>query len=325
MTVAAQQPVAVVDGVELCRWDRDLFEELRQGGVAGVNVTCAFWEDAAGTLANVGRLFATLREHADIVVRVRTAAEIEQAHADGRVGFLLGFQNTSPFEDDLDLVAGFHGLGVRVVQLTYNNQNLVGSGCYEETDNGLTRFGKLVVRELNEHGMLIDLSHVGTETSLDAIRLSDDPVAITHANPRWFHDVPRNKPDDVIRAVASAGGVVGVCVYPLVLPGGAACGWSQFSEMLLRLLDEIGPEHVAVGTDFTLKQPVEFISWLRAGTWTRAHQDVVEPAWPDWLRSPAAFPQFAERLRELGVGESEVRLILGGNWLRLLRQLEQGQ
>jgi microsomal dipeptidase-like Zn-dependent dipeptidase len=324
VTAAGQQPVLVVDGVELSRWDRGLFQQLREGGVAAVNATCAFWEDAAETLANIARLHTNLRDHADLVVPVQTAAEIEQAHAEGRVGFLLGFQNASPFEDDLDLVGAFHSLGVRVVQLTYNNQNLVGSGCYEESDSGLSRFGKLVVRELNQLGMLIDLSHVGTETSLDAIGVSEDPVAITHANPRWFHDVPRNKPDQVIRAVAEAGGVVGVCVYQLVLPGGARCTWSQFSQMLLRLLDEIGAEHVAIGTDFTLKQPVELISWLRAGTWTRAPQEPVEPAWPEWLRSPADFPQFVARLRELGIDEPEVRLIMGGNWLRLLRQLEEG-
>jgi membrane dipeptidase len=311
----------IVDALQLSRWDRELLLELREGDVACVHVTCAFWESARGTLARLGAMLRLLRENADIVQHIRSTADIEQARRSGRTGVMLGFQNASPLEDDIELAGAFHALGVRVVQLTYNNQNAVGSSCYETGDAGLTRFGRLVVRELNQLGVAVDLSHVGDRTSLEAIELSDAPVAITHANPRWFHDVPRNRPDDVLRACAAGGGVVGACIYPLVLPEGAGTAWPRFRDMLLRLADEIGVEHVGIGSDFARKQPPEFLGWLRAGTWTREPQHVPEPAWPEWLPSPAAFPSLAGRLLDAGFSESEARGIMGENWLRFFGEV----
>lgn len=319
MTGAAARDWLIVDALELSSWDRDLFLELREGNVACVHVTCAFWETARETLTRVGRLLSLIADNSDVVTQVRSVADVEAAVRSGRTGVMLGFQNASPLEDDLDLAAAFHALGVRVVQLTYNNQNHVGSSCYERADAGLSRFGRLVVRELNRLGMAIDLSHVGDRTSLETIAASEAPVAITHANPRWFHDVARNRPDDVLDACAAAGGVVGVCMYPLVLPDGADTSWTAFREMLLRLADQIGADHVGIGTDFALKQPAQFIAWLRAGTWTREVQDVSEPRYPEWLPSPAAFPRLAGRLLEAGFSESEARGVMGENWLRFFR------
>jgi microsomal dipeptidase-like Zn-dependent dipeptidase len=311
----------VVDALQLSRWDRELFEELRAGGLSCVHVTCAFWEDARATLSTLGAWERRFREHADIVVPVRCAADVEAARSSGRTGILLGFQNASPIENDLDLVGAFRALGVRIVQLTYNNQSLLGSSCYEREDAGLTRFGRLVVREMNDLGLLVDLSHVGARTSLDAIEHSAAPVAITHANPAFALDVPRNKPLEVLRACAQRGGVVGLCVYPLVLPGGADCSWESFLDMLLRTVHAVGIEHVGIGTDFTRKQPVDFIRWLRAGRWTREPDQTVQlPRWPTWLPSPADFPRFAGRLADAGLTEHEARLLLGENWMRLFAE-----
>jgi membrane dipeptidase len=313
----------MVDALELSRWDRELLLELREGNVSCVHVTCAFWESARDTLSRLGQMLSLIRTNADLVTHVRSVADIEDARRSARTGIMLGFQNASPLEDDIELAGAFHALGVRVVQLTYNNQNHVGSSCYESGDAGLSRFGRLVIGELNELGMAIDLSHVGDRTSLEAIELSQAPVAITHANPRWFHDVPRNRPDDVLHACAARGGVVGVCIYPLVLPQGAGRDWPQFRDMLLRLADQIGVEHVGIGTDFARKQPSEFLAWLRAGRWTRQPQDVGEPAWPEWLPSPAAFPQLAGRLLDAGFSDGEARGIMGENWLRFFRTVFQ--
>jgi microsomal dipeptidase-like Zn-dependent dipeptidase len=322
MTPRGYENWVVIDGLQLSRWDRELLEELRDGGIACVHATCAFWESATEALANIGNLLRLLKENQDLATLIRSRDEILAARENRKVGFLLGFQNSSPFEDDLNLVGAFHELGVRVAQLTYNNHTFVGSSCYEESDAGLTRFGRILVRELNEVGIVVDLSHVGERTSLETIEHSAAPVAITHANPRWFCDVPRNKSNDVIRACVARNGIVGLCIYQLVLPGGAACSWAEFSQMLLRLVDDVGVEHVAVGTDFALKQPPSFIAWLRSGTWTREVQDVREPEWPEWLARPLAFPQFAGRLLELGLTETDARAILGENWLRLLADVE---
>jgi membrane dipeptidase len=312
----------IVDGLEVSRWDRDLFLELRDGHVSCVHVTCAFWEAPAEALIALARWQRTFREHADLIVPVRAASEIRAARDQDRVGVLLGFQNTSPIGENLDLVAAFHCLGVRVMQLTYNNQNAVGSGCYEAVDSGLARFGRLLVQELNDVGVVIDLSHVGDRTSLEAIERSRAPVAITHANPRWFHDVPRNKPDVVLHACAQRGGVIGVCVWPLVLPGGADCPWPDFRDMLFRLIEEVGIEHVALGTDFARRQPPEFIAWLRAGSWTRSLETPPAPTSPRWLSSPRDFPAFAQRLMAEGLSEGDARALMGENWLRLLEAVE---
>jgi microsomal dipeptidase-like Zn-dependent dipeptidase len=263
-----------------------------------------------------------LKENDDIAILVRSRDEILEAHECHKVGFLLGFQNSSPFEDDLNLVGAFYEMGVRVAQLTYNNSSLVGGSCYEQSDAGLTRFGRGLVRELNDTGMVIDLSHVGERTSMDAISQSLAPLVISHANPSWFYNVSRNKSDKVIHACVATRGLVGLCIYQLLLPDGAACSWADFSEMLLRLVDDIGTDHVAIGTDFCLEQPPSFIAWLRSGTWTRESEEVGVPAWPEWLARPGSFPRFAERLLKLGLSETEVRAILGENWLRLLSDVE---
>jgi membrane dipeptidase len=312
----------VVDGLELSRWDRELFAELRDGGVSCINATCAFWETPSEAFKKLASWLRTFRDHRDLITPVRRVSDIEEARRRGLVGIMLGFQNASPVADDLDLVAAFHSLGVRVLQLTYNNQNYVGSSCYESSDAGLSRFGRLLVRELNDVGMVIDLSHVGERTSLDAIECSRVPVAITHANPRWFHDVPRNKTDLVLRSCADSGGVVGVCIYPLVMSQGADCTWPAFRDMVLRLIDELGVEHVGFGTDFARGQPAEFISWLRSGTWTRVIDQPEEPAWPEWLSSPREFPMLAGRLMEAGLSEQETRAVMGENWRRLFGVVE---
>ena len=157
--------------------------------------------------------------NADLVVLADNPEQILQAKREGRVAVLLGFQNTSPFGDDYRMVEVFHRLGVRIAKLTYNIENLVGGSCYDENDSGLTAFGRIVIAEMNRVGMLVDLSHVGNRTCLDAIAASATPVAITHSNPTWFVDTPRNKPNEVIEALAARGGIIGCCLYPNVLGG----------------------------------------------------------------------------------------------------------
>lgn len=167
MTLPAD--LLTVDGLQINNWDRDVLSELRAGGVHAVNATCAVWEGPADTLATIGDWLVLARENPDLVALATTADDIRAAHAADRTAVLLGFQNTSPFADDYRLVEVFHRLGVRIAQLTYNIQNLVGGSCYEPEDSGLTRFGATVVAEMNRVGMLVDLSHVGERTSRDAV------------------------------------------------------------------------------------------------------------------------------------------------------------
>ncbi len=190
MHTLTHSDLLVVDGLQINNWDRKVLEELRAGGVTGVNATCAVWDGPTDTLGAVAQWYQLAADNKDIVTLAETSEDIRAAKRDNRIAVLLGFQNSSPFGDDYRMVEIFHRLGVRVAQLTYNIQNLAGGACYDEHDSGLTAFGRIMVAEMNRVGMLVDLSHVGNRTCLDAIDASEKPVAITHSNPTWFVDSP---------------------------------------------------------------------------------------------------------------------------------------
>lgn len=313
----------VIDGLVLGAWTRELIEEIGAAGVGCVHTSLAIWEGECGAVRNVNALRRVLDENADIAVQVVDAEGIRRADAEGRLAFLFGFQNTSPLEGDLDLVWVFHRLGIRVMQLTYNNQSLVASGCYESSDAGITRFGREVIGEMNRVGMLIDLAHVGDRSSLEAIELSSSPVAITHANPRWFHDAPRNKTDEVLRELAARDGVVGVCPYAIMLPpgrqdGAEVCSRDEFCQMIAELALRVGVEHVAIGSDLVLDQPLSYYQWLRMGRWSRELSPREMLAGVDWARRPRDVVAICDGLEAVGFSSDEAALIAGGNWLRLL-------
>lgn len=323
MSSLAHDDLLVIDGLQINNWDRKVLEELRAGSVTGVNATCAVWEGPAETTRAIADWYQLARDNDDVVVLAETTDEIRAAKAAGKVAVLLGFQNTSPFADDYRLVEVFHRLGVRVAQLTYNIQNLVGGACYDAEDSGLSAYGRFVVDEMNRVGMLVDLSHVGNRTSRDAIDASAGPVAITHANPTWFFDHPRNKPGEVIEAMASRGGVIGCCLYPNVL-GGELTTRDQFCAMIARLVDDIGPDHVAIGSDCTRNWSQDFVAWLRNGRWRPASANPVEPewpAWPQWFDGPSDFPAVTEGLQSAGLDDATVKKVLGENWLRLFAEV----
>lgn len=315
-----QSPTPVVDGLQINRWDRGVLEELRTGGIHGVNATCAVWEGPSETLRNIGDWYRLASDNKDAMLLATTVDDVREAKESERVGVLLGFQNTSPFADDYTLVEVFHRLGVRVAQLTYNIQNVVGGSCYDPSDSGLTRFGTRIVQEMNRVGMVVDLSHVGNRTSRDAIEASAQPVAITHSNPTWFFDNPRNKPRDVIQALVHRGGVIGACLYPNVI-GGEGTSRKEFCAMVAQLIDEIGPQHVAIGSDCTRGWSHEYVEWLRNGRWQPPAQAVTWPAWPSWFSSPADFPTLSDGLSEAGLADETVSLVLGGNWMRLFGEV----
>lgn len=202
-----------IDGLECSIYDREVFTELRAGQIACVTPTCAFWEDTMETMDALGRWRDLERENADLIRIARTAADIEACVREGKTAILLGTQNSSPIADRIRYVELFHDMGLRVMQLTYNNQNAIGGSCYEPVDSGLSRFGAEVVREMNRVGMVVDLSHVGERTGMEAIEVSQRPVAVTHANPRSLYEHARNKGDELLRALADNDGMLGLATY----------------------------------------------------------------------------------------------------------------
>ncbi|GLY86179.1 dipeptidase [Actinoallomurus iriomotensis] len=320
-----------IDGLECSVYDREVFQELRDGGLACVTNTVAFWEDAGETMDEIGRWRDLARENADLITIARTADDIEAAHASGRTAILLGTQNSSPIEDRIRYVELFHDMGLRVMQLTYNNQNAIGGSCYEPHDSGLTRFGREVVREMNRVGMVVDLSHVGERTGIDAIEASEAPVAVTHANARSLYEHARNKGDDLLRALAENGGVIGLATYRNI-SGPWAESRETWCDMVRRTVDIVGLDHVGIGTDLSRKSGDRELQWMRKGRWTRTTQygagsagnpGKAKPV--EFMTSTRDFPALAECLTtHAGFGDEETAKIMGGNWMRFYRHVFKG-
>ena len=241
----------------------------------------------------------------------------------GRTAIFFGFQTPSPIAADIGLVEVCHTLGARFMQLTYNNQSLLATGCYEDEDPGLTRMGKQVVAEMNRVGLVVDISHSAERSTLEAIEHSARPIAITHANPAAWHPARRNKSDTVLKALSARGGMLGLSLYPHHLKDGTACTLQSFCEMAARTAEMIGPENLGIGSDLCQDQPDSVVEWMRVGRWSR-QIDYGEgsaaapgfPPQPDWFQDNRAFPGLAQGLRATGLSEAEVAGILGENWLR---------
>ncbi|MBI3944044.1 MAG: membrane dipeptidase, partial [Chloroflexi bacterium] len=196
----------IIDGLEISRWHGETLLHLVRGGLTAINATVAVHENFRQTINNITTWHRLFEQYQDLIMPARSVADIKAAKQSGRTGIIFGFQNTAPVEDDLSLLAIFKELGVRIIQITYNEGNYAGAGCLESKDWGLSRFGVDLIEEMNRLGLLIDLSHVGYRTSMEAIEASQQPVAFTHANPRALCDNPRNKTDEQLLAVARKGG-----------------------------------------------------------------------------------------------------------------------
>jgi len=308
----------IVDCLQYCNYSETVFRELHAGGVAAIHVTIAYHEDFRETVANIVRWNDWFGRFGDLIFQGRDGADVRRAQEEGRTAVFFGLQNCFPIEDDIGLVEICHTLGVRFMQLSYNNQSLLCAGCYEAHDAGITRMGREVIAEMNRLGMVIDMSHSGDRSTLEAIELSQRPIAITHANPRAWQPVVRNKPDDVLRALAASGGMLGFSLYPLHLKGGSVCSLEEFCTMVARTAEQVGVHALGLGSDLCQGQPDAVVQWMRRGTWTKEPPDaaVVFPAQPAWFRSNLDFGNIAEGLRTVGFSEPEVDAIMGLNWLR---------
>lgn len=317
----------IVDSLICSRLDRATIQEIKDGGVESVTVTCGFWEDATESLDSVVHWRELVEANNDIAVIVTTAKEMREARDAGKLGIVLGFQNSSFLQGRLGYVEVFANLGVRVAQLTYNIQNDIGGSCYDPHDSGLTRFGQEVVEEMNRHGMVIDVSHVGNRTTLDAVHASALPIAVTHANVFDLVEHPRNKPLDVLKPLVERGGVIGLTTYHNLTRGFVKTP-ELWSEMVARTIDMLGIESVGIGTDSNQRGTDDYREWMRKGRWSRKPQigasppPGVEPSVkPDWFDGPKDFGRLIDALSNRGMSQDECDLVLGGNWMRFYEQV----
>jgi membrane dipeptidase len=318
----------IIDGLDTSKWGREsVYRTLRDSGVTAINATIAVWDDYESTLHRTTRYREWFEEFDELIRPVKTVDDIHSAKAENRTGIILGWQNAAPIGNDLKRLRLFHELGTRVIQLTYNERNLLGNGCYERIDDGLSRFGLAAVEEMNRLGILIDLSHVGDRTTLDAIENSAKPVAITHANARSQIGHPRNKTDEAIKLLVERGGVIGANAFPMFFENGFETDLDEYLDAIDYLVQMVGIDHVAIGTDFCMEQSRPWFEWLFASQGKIPAPEGSVAFTPEPYRhlknfeSPADWVNVAEGLTARNYSDADSRKVLGENWLRLFGQV----
>ena len=333
--VALDGPSAIaIDEMELLGDQALLRDELHgyweawdASGVDVASVTLGAFGAQPFTYENAVRDIARWTRKFDVFdrfVKVTSTADAERAHAEGKHGIILNFQNTTHFGDDLDKLEEFYNLGVRIIQLTYNSRNLVGDGCMERNPSGLSRFGLEVVKKMNELGILIDVSHCSERTALDAAEASKQPIAITHGFAKTLNPHDRGASDDLIRAIGERGGYMGIVTVPFFLSSDPVVTLDHFVRHVDHIVDLIGVDHVGVGTDWAPPVPPQLQKLLtieveRLGfrpehrvDWGATIKEL--DRWEDW-------PNITNALVTRGYSPEEVCGILGANSLRLLREV----
>jgi membrane dipeptidase len=312
--------MVVVDGLNISRWSREVFEDMRRGGLTAVNCTCSIWENFRDTMINIAAWKQWFSQNADLIRPVFTTADIERAKTENKTGIILGFQNVSAFEDRLDFIALFKQLGVSIVQMAYNTQNLAGGGCYDSRDGGLSDFGKEVVAEMNRVGIMCDLSHVGPQTSRDVILASSKPVCYSHCLPSRLKAHARNKSDEELKFIADHGGFIGVTMFSPFLKKGPDARVDDYVEAIDYVVDRVGEACVGIGTDFTQGYGQPFFDWITRDKGTaRKLTDFGTVRNPEGIRTIGEMPNLTAAMLRAGWPEGKIRKIMGENWVKILK------
>jgi membrane dipeptidase len=293
--------------------DPSVWKRYASGGVTVLLATLATNEDMPATMENIAAFLRLLKHHSGSMSLAESVADIEEAKREGKLALVFHFQNARPLGRDAAMVELYRRLGVLVIQLTYNYRNNLGDGCLEPADAGLSQFGRRVVRRMNEQRVLVDLSHTGVRTTLEAMELSERPDVFTHANARAVYDHPRNLTDEQITAVADKGGVIGLCGFPGFITGDTD---RPTIADLLRHVDyfaeKVGVDHVGLGVDHPM--PERYQTAVELGDWNPS--DYPKPPWCyplDGGNSAALAAGMAER----GYSADDIRKVLGGNFMRV--------
>lgn len=316
----------VIDGLNCAILTRDQFERTLEGRVAALNLTSMRpANDLAASMEDVAKALAVVAANADLVSVVASVAEIRQVAAEGKLGIILGTQNSTFLEHDLSLLRVMRRVGVRIMQPTYMEQNALGSGVLAKQPGGLTTKGQEWVELMNETRMLVDLSHVGYQTAMDAAKTSKRPVICSHSNALALCDSLRNIPDDQIRAIAETGGTVGVTLWPPMLRHATRPTLDDFFDQVDYMVKLVGIDHVAFGSDCSERTKTEE-QW-QASFGPRGIYPEVTGILGDWFIFTQRFTEGYESLAHTGrlidglgargYSEADVDKIMGGNLLRV--------
>ena len=315
-----------IDNLQYCNWSRKVFKINREAGLDAVHVTIVYHEDFDELQEVVNKWNILFEENKDLIFLGRNFKDIEKAKSEKKTAIFFGFQNCSPVEDDISLIERVHELGCLFMQLTYNNQSLLATGCYEKNDSGVTNFGREAIKEMNRVGIVIDMSHSAEKSTIDAIEISEKPIAITHANPSFWHDAKRNKSNKLLKILSQSGGMIGLSLYPHHLKDGTNCTLNSFCEMVAKTADIIDVKNIGIGSDLCLYQPDKVVEWMRNGTWTKStnfgegsKKIPGFPKQPEWFLDARGFNNLENGLKKIGFNNNEVNGILGNNWFNFYK------
>ena len=316
-----------IDGLQYCNWSEKIFKQWRASNLTAVHVTISYHEQFRETVSNFEQWNSWFEKYPSLIMPAFYAEDVEIANKQNKTAVIFGFQNPSPIEDDIGLVEILHRLGGRFMQLSYNNQSLLATGCYEENDPGITRMGKEVIKEMNRVGMVVDMSHSSEKSTFEAIELSSRPIVISHANPSFWHPAKRNKSDEIIKELSNSNGMLGFSLYPHHLNNSTQCSLEDFCSMIARTADLIGIDHIGFGSDLCQDQPDSIVEWMRVGKWTKeidyGEGSASNPGFPDmpgWFRDNRDWHNIIEGLQKHGFSNDEINKIKGENWLSFFRK-----
>ena len=317
-----------IDNLQYCNWSRKIFEINRSAGLDAVHVTIVYHEDYDELLEELKKWEKIFEENSDIIFLGKDFKDIDKAKNESKTVIFFGFQNCSPIEDDIGLVEKVHELGCRFMQLTYNNQSLLATGCYEKIDSGVTNFGREAIKEMNRVGIVVDMSHSAEKSTMDAIEISEKPIAITHANPSFWHAAKRNKSSDLLKMLGDSGGMLGLSLYPHHLKDNTNCSLDSFCEMVAKTAEIMEVSKIGIGSDLCLDQPDSVVEWMRNGTWTKtknygegSKNKPNFPKQPDWFEDARGFSNIEKGLKKIGFSDDETHGILGNNWYNFYKSI----
>jgi len=318
-----------VDNLQYCNWSREIFKINNEAKLDALHATICYHEDFDELQVNIKQWNKYFEDNSDLIFQGRSSLDIEKANKENKTAIFYGLQNCSPIEDNIEYVEILKNLGVLFMQLTYNNQSLLATGCYEKRDTGITRMGREVIKEMNRVKMIVDMSHSAELSTLEAIEISDQPIVVSHANPLFWHKGLRNKSDVVLRELNDSGGMIGFSLYPHHLKNASDCTLKSFCEMIAETTNRISINQIGIGSDLCIRHPDSIVEWMRNGTWTKT-KDFGEgsannagfPPQPSWFEDARGFNNLEQGLRNVGFSENETHDILGNNWYNFYRKFD---
>ena len=318
-----------IDNLQYCNWSKEIFEINREANLDAVHATICYHEDYDELQINIDLWKKYFENYSSLIFQGFNSKDIERAKQENKTAIFFGLQNCSPIEDNIEYVEVLKKQGVLFMQLTYNNQSLLATGCYEEKDAGITRMGREVIKEMNRVKMIIDMSHSAELSTLEAIEISQEPIVVSHANPSFWHKGLRNKSDTILKELNNSGGMIGFSIYPHHLKGASECTLDSFCEMVAETTKKISVKQIGIGSDLCIRHPDSIVEWMRNGTWTKT-KDFGEgssnnpgfPPQPSWFEDARGFSNLERGLRKVGFNEEETRDILGNNWYNFYQKFD---